>query len=97
MKSYNEIFANFFDINRSFIWLLAIRITTQKYLHFFFLSSLITAFICVSGIIGYAIFPKLAIQILFGSKYIEGAQYLVWFALFISLFTLTQLFISLFL
>lgn len=69
----------------------------KKYLHFFFLSSMITAFICVSGIIGYAIFPKLAIQILFGSKYIEGAQYLVWFALFISLFTLTQLFISLFL
>ncbi|EKD96226.1 MAG: polysaccharide biosynthesis protein [uncultured bacterium] len=68
-----------------------------KYIHYFNLSLILTLLICFGAVIIYAVFPNLAIKMLFGSVYLEGAPYLIWFAVFIAIYTLAQLFISFFL
>lgn len=66
----------------------------QDYKKIFRYSFFLTALgaILVSGL--YWFFPSFAINLLYGSAYLEAKNLLIWFAVFISLFTLSSLFIS---
>lgn len=60
-----------------------------------FLYSLIaTLGISLSILLIYLWFPALAIKVLFGSAYLQSANLLVWFGIFMTLFTLASLFIN---
>ncbi|MDD5415735.1 MAG: oligosaccharide flippase family protein [Candidatus Daviesbacteria bacterium] len=66
----------------------------QDYKKIFKYSFLMTALgaIFVSGL--YWLFPTFAINLLYGSAYLEAKNLLIWFAVFISLFTLGSLLVS---
>lgn len=69
----------------------------QGYKKIFFFSLLATSSLAL-GILGlYWLFPELAITALYGSLYLEAADLLIWFGIFITLFTLSALFISFYL
>ena len=60
-----------------------------------FLYSLFATLILSLGVLAvYLWFPKLAIRLLYGSAYLEASTLLVWFGIFISLFTLSSLMIN---
>jgi len=69
----------------------------RNYKKVFFLSVLLTSTLVIGLILVYWLFPGLVLQILYGNKFIEGAPYLVWFGIFIGLFTLSSLFLNYFL
>lgn len=69
----------------------------KKYLRYFILSLLLTVFVCLTVVVGYLLLPRIAIGVLYGPKFIEGANYLFLFGIFNALFTLSALFISFFL
>lgn len=66
----------------------------QNYKKIFKYSFFVTALgaIFISGL--YWLFPTFAINLLYGSAYLEAKNLLIWFAVFISLFTLSSLLIS---
>lgn len=66
----------------------------QNYKKIFKYSFLVTALgaIFISGL--YWLFPSFAINLLYGSAYLEAKNLLIWFAIFISLFTLSSLLIN---
>ncbi|MBU1031782.1 oligosaccharide flippase family protein [Patescibacteria group bacterium] len=66
----------------------------QDYKKIFKYSFLITSLgaIFISGL--YWLFPSFAINLLYGSAYLEAKNLLLWFAIFISLFTLSSLLIN---
>lgn len=68
-----------------------------NYKKVFFLSVLLTSALVIFLIVLYWLFPNLVLQILYGNKFLEGAPYLVWFGVFIGLFTLSSLFLNYFL
>lgn len=68
-----------------------------NYKKVFFLSVLLTTLLVVFLILVYWLFPNLVLQVLYGNKFIEGVPYLVWFGVFIGLFTLSSLFLNYFL
>lgn len=53
-----------------------------------------TALLSIFSLVAYWLFPSLVIQILYGSAYLEASRLLVWFGIFISLFTLSSVFIT---
>lgn len=60
-----------------------------------FIFSLVGTFILAAGVlIIYWLLPELAIKLLYGSAYLEAAQLLVWFGIFMALFTLSSLLIN---
>lgn len=63
--------------------------------HRIFKYSLFATFVLSSAVLAlYRFFPELAITLLYGKAYIEASGLLVWFGLFMSLFTLSSLFVS---
>lgn len=60
----------------------------------FLYSFLATAGISFSILIVYLLLPGLAINLLFGSAYLESANLLIWFGVFMTLFTLSSLLIN---
>ncbi len=66
----------------------------QGYRKIFIYSFLVTALLAVSLSMIYWLFPHLAIKLLYGELYLGAAHLLVWFGIFISLFTLSSLLIS---
>ena len=68
-----------------------------NYKKIFFLSLLLTLVLCL-GVLGiYYLFPELVIGMLYGSRFVEGAGYLVWFGGFMTIFTVNSLIINYFL
>lgn len=63
----------------------------EKYLKIFCYSFTLTVILSLGVLVIYWLFPRLTINMLFGSEYLEGADYLVKFAIFIMLFTLSYL------
>lgn len=68
-----------------------------NYKKVFFLSLLLTSGLIFFLILLYWLFPTLVLQMLYGNKFLEGTPYLVWFGVFIGLFTLSSLFLNYFL
>ncbi|MBI5123660.1 oligosaccharide flippase family protein, partial [Candidatus Roizmanbacteria bacterium] len=69
----------------------------ERYRHLFWLTLIIVAIssICISAL--YYFFPKLMIEILFGSKYLSGANLLFLFGIFLSLYSISNVVINFFL
>lgn len=57
-------------------------------------ASLLTLLATVSATAFYFLFPKFVLGVFFGSKYNDVAQYLGWFAIMVSLFSFSHLFIQ---
>lgn len=66
-----------------------------EYRKIFIYSFLATLVFAIFVVIIYWLFPQFAINLLFGSAYLEATNFLVWFGIFITLFTLSSLLISL--
>ena len=69
----------------------------ESYNKILILSLLMTIGISLMILTIYAIFPELMINMLFGGKYLSAAPYLVWFGLFITIFTIDSLFVNFYL
>lgn len=65
-----------------------------EYKKIFIYSFLATLVFAISVLIVYWIFPQFAINLLYGSSYLEAANLLIWFGIFITLFTLSSLLVS---
>lgn len=69
----------------------------ENYKKIFYLSLLLTLILCL-GVLGiYYLFPEFVIGILYGSGFVEGSKYLVWFGGFMTIFTINSLIINYFL
>lgn len=66
----------------------------ENYVKIFNYSLLLTIAASLAILAIYWLFPEIAIKTLYGSLYLEGANYLVWFGVFTTLFTLSSLYIS---
>lgn len=66
----------------------------QNYRKIFTLSFFGTGFSALGVLLIYWLFPEYAIRLLYGSAYLEASPLLVWFGIFISLFTLSALLIN---
>lgn len=66
----------------------------QSYKKIFILSFFGTGILASGVLLIYWLFPEFAIRLLYGGAYIEAKDLLVWFGIFISLFTLAFLLIS---
>ena len=60
----------------------------------FYLSLLLTILISLGVLFVYLIFPEIAVSVLFGSKYLEAAQFIFWYGLFMAVYALASLIIS---
>jgi O-antigen/teichoic acid export membrane protein len=69
----------------------------KPFYKYFYLSLALTIFLCLSILVLYLIFPSVAIGVLFGEEFLQGSYFLVWFGLFMFIFTISQLFMSFFL
>lgn len=70
------------------------KVRGENYEIIFIYSFVITLLLSLGGIVIYWLFPKFIIGLLYGSAYLGSEHLLVWFALFISLFTLSSLLIT---
>lgn len=66
----------------------------EKYRAVFNLSLAMTIVLAGIVLVFYYLFPGVAIRLLYGSLYLEAADLLVWFGVFITLFTISSLHIS---
>lgn len=66
----------------------------QSYKKIFIFSFLGTGILASGVLLIYWLFPELAIRLLYGGAYIEAKNLLVWFGIFISLFTLAFLLVN---
>jgi O-antigen/teichoic acid export membrane protein len=66
----------------------------QEFKKIFFLSLILTSIISLGIIFIYWLLPTISVNILYGSKYLEGSRYLVWFGIFMTIYSLCSLFIS---
>ncbi len=64
------------------------------YRKIFLYSFLATVALSLSILLLYWLFPHVAINILYGSAYLQSANLLIWFGIFITLFTLSSLLIN---
>lgn len=69
----------------------------QKYLNIFFYSFIFTLLISLLVLLIYKIFPSMVVTLLYGKAYLEASNLLIWFGIFIMLFTLSNLFVSFYL
>ncbi|TSC88557.1 MAG: Capsular polysaccharide biosynthesis protein [Microgenomates group bacterium Gr01-1014_7] len=65
-----------------------------RYKKIFLYSFFATAAISLSILIVYLLFPRFAVNLLYGSAYLESANLLVWFGIFMTLFTFSSLLIN---
>lgn len=66
----------------------------QSYKRVFIYSFLTTLIISLGVLCLYLLVPEFAVNLLYGKAYLEAANLLVWFGLFITLFTLSSLLIN---
>lgn len=66
----------------------------ENYKRVFAFSAILTLSIATGVLFIYWVLPELAINLLYGSLYLEGASLLFWFGVFMLLFTLSSLFAS---
>lgn len=66
----------------------------QNYVKIFNYSLLLTIILSMSITAVYWLFPEIAIKTLYGSLYLEGANFLVWFGIFNTLFALSSLYVA---
>lgn len=66
----------------------------QGYRKIFILSFLGTGLLAAGALLIYWLIPEYAIRLLYGAAYLEAANLLVWFGIFISFFTLSSLLIG---
>jgi O-antigen/teichoic acid export membrane protein len=66
----------------------------EAYRSIFYAAFVITVFISGSIVVCYGLFPKLAIGLLYGEKYLLASKELVWMGIFISLYTVAQLIVN---
>jgi O-antigen/teichoic acid export membrane protein len=66
----------------------------ESYNRVFSYSLLLTSAISLFVLLIYLFFPELAIQILYGKLYLDAASYLVWFGLFMCMFTIATLLVN---
>ena len=57
-------------------------------------SFILTSIFALTILLVYWLQPAIAIKILYGSRYLEGVNLLVWFGIFMTFFTLSSLFIT---
>ena len=69
----------------------------QRYDHFLTASALALGGLSLAITLFYALFPEFSVRFFFGEKYISAAPYLWLFGLFITLFSLCNLFVNFFL
>jgi O-antigen/teichoic acid export membrane protein len=69
----------------------------KKYLNLLTLSLCLVLAICLVISLIYFLFPKVMVNLLFGSQYLSAAPYLYLFALFLSLYSLSSLFTNFYL
>lgn len=67
----------------------------EGYRNIFIYSLLGTSILAAGVLIIYWLLPELAIKLLYGSAFLEAANLLVWFGIFMTLFTLSSLLINL--
>jgi O-antigen/teichoic acid export membrane protein len=66
----------------------------QAYHKIFWLSFFLTLLISLVVVFIYWMLPTLSINILYGSQFLEGSIYLVWFGVFMTIYTLSSLLIN---
>ncbi|HET7098865.1 MAG TPA: oligosaccharide flippase family protein [Patescibacteria group bacterium] len=66
----------------------------QGYMRVFLLSLMLTFLASVVVLAVYKFLPDVAINILYGTSFLEGDKYLIWFGLFASIYSLTSLICS---
>lgn len=69
----------------------------QEFKRIFFLSLILTSVISLGIILIYWLLPTISVNILYGSKFLEGSRYLVWFGIFMAIYSLCSVFISFYL
>ncbi|MDO8638371.1 MAG: oligosaccharide flippase family protein [Candidatus Daviesbacteria bacterium] len=70
------------------------KATGQNYRKIFFNSFIATSMLAIIISVVYWLIPSFAINLLYGGAYIEAADLLIWFGIFMSLFTLSSLLIN---
>ena len=73
------------------------RAKNEAYLGLFLTALLLVSLITVTAVVFYSLFPEFTIKLFFGSQYLAAARYLGRFALFLSLYSLCNLFASFYL
>lgn len=68
----------------------------KSYKNIFILSSLMVSGIAILVLLVYLFLPNLSINILYGEEFLEGSDNLLYFAVFMAIFSLCNLFINLF-
>lgn len=68
----------------------------EKFLKIFYMSLIGTSAIVLTLLFFYNLFPELAINLLYGKKFLDGAGYLIWFGLYSGFFSLSSLVVSFF-
>lgn len=66
----------------------------EPYKKIFLYSFVITTIFAACSLVIYWLFPELVIKLLYGSAYVQAKGLVVWFGIFISLFTLSSLIIN---
>lgn len=66
----------------------------DNYERVFFYSLMLTLLLALGVLLIYWLFPELTISILSGQRYLEAADLLVWFGIFMTLFTLSALIVN---
>lgn len=66
----------------------------EGYKKIFMYSFFATILLSISILLLYWLYPQLSIKLLFGTKYLEAANLLVWFGVFMTLFTLSSLLVN---
>ncbi|MBI2018520.1 oligosaccharide flippase family protein [Candidatus Daviesbacteria bacterium] len=66
----------------------------ENYTTVFKYSFILTSIFALTILAVYWLQPAIAIQILYGSRYLEGVNLLIWFGVFMMFFTLSSLFIT---
>lgn len=66
----------------------------EKYDHFFYLSFAATITLSVFVVLFYYFFPKLAIGIPYGQKYLSASSELVWMGIFVSVYSASYLLVN---
>jgi O-antigen/teichoic acid export membrane protein len=69
----------------------------QEFKKIFFISLILTSAISLGIILIYWLLPIISVNILYGSKFLEGSRYLVWFGIFMGIYSLCSLFINFYL
>ncbi len=77
----------------SFPMFVRYRVKRHKLIEILKLSLIFSLLCAAAGLIAYSLFPQLAIRLLYGSRYLQSKEYLLYFAVFISILAVFNLLI----